>query len=179
MKINNFLCLFLLVGCGSIHPPSKSFWTFRQEALQPNRPGRVVLVGGCFDLLHYGHIEFLKKSREFGDYLVVALEPDKRIEKSKKRNPIHTAQQRAQNLLALEYVNEVVLLPLLKTDKDYFDMVRTIRPNIIAVTEGDPQILNKKKQASEVGAHLLIASPLIGNLSTTNILSKFKTELKK
>ncbi len=46
-----------------------------QEIATPGNQ-RVVLVGGCFDILHFGHIEFLKKAREAGDYLIVALEPD-------------------------------------------------------------------------------------------------------
>ena len=50
---------------------------------------KIVLVGGCFDLLHYGHIEFLKNAKKQGEYLIVALEPDEAIVNYKKRQPIH------------------------------------------------------------------------------------------
>jgi len=35
---------------------------------------KIVLVGGCFDLLHFGHISFLKRAKALGNYLVIALE---------------------------------------------------------------------------------------------------------
>src|SRR6266403_2209747 len=57
---------------------------------------KIVLVGGCFDIIHFGHIQFLQKAKEAGDYLIVALEPDERIINYKKRTPIHTQQVNKQ-----------------------------------------------------------------------------------
>ncbi|HKC04500.1 MAG TPA: adenylyltransferase/cytidyltransferase family protein, partial [Patescibacteria group bacterium] len=37
---------------------------------------RIVLAGGVFDILHYGHIHFLKQAKKLGDYLIVAMESD-------------------------------------------------------------------------------------------------------
>lgn len=51
---------------------------------------KIVLVGGCFDLLHYGHFTFLKNAKKEGDVLVVALESDEFILNQKKRKPVHT-----------------------------------------------------------------------------------------
>src|SRR3989338_6184443 len=78
-----------------------------------------ILVGGCFDLLHFGHINFLKDAKKYGDYLIVALESDENVRRMKGDNrPIHTQVQRKQMLKALEYVDEVRMLQPMKTDED-------------------------------------------------------------
>jgi len=130
-----------------------------------------VLVGGCFDLIHFGHLQFLEKARALGDYLVVALEPDEFIRKHKQREPIHTQSQRARILRALRMVDEVIELPLLTHDK-YFELVRVVRPQLIAVTEGDPQLANKQQQALSIGAKVIEVTPIIKNLSTKKIIAK-------
>jgi len=132
---------------------------------------KIVLVGGCFDILHYGHIVFLKKSKQAGDYLVVLLESDKSVMKKKKRKPFHTQVERAEILNLLPFVDRVVKLPWLKKDREYFDIVKNIKPAIIAVTEGDPQYVNKKKQALKVGARIKVVSPLIKKFSTTRVFN--------
>ena len=47
---------------------------------------KIVLVGGCFDLIHYGHLKFLEAAKEQGDFLIVALESDEFIKKHKREN---------------------------------------------------------------------------------------------
>lgn len=116
-----------------------------------------VLVGGCFDLLHYGHISFLKKAKSYGDYLIVALESDENVRKNKgDARPIHTQIQRKEMLEALMYVDEVIELPPMKKDEDYFQFVDRIKPNIIALTEGDPILDKKMNQSKRVGAKVVM-----------------------
>ena|SRR5436190_24175959 len=131
---------------------------------------KIVLVGGCFDIMHFGHIQFLEKAKEAGDYLIVALEPDKRIIDYKKRAPTHTQKERAYNLLALRYVDYVIMLPLLNGFDDYLELVKTIKPHVIAITNNDPQLSNKQKQADAVNAQLIIVTDLIGNFSSSAIV---------
>ena len=60
---------------------------------------KVVLVGGCFDLLHYGHIAFLKEAKKHGDYLIVLLESDENVRRLKgEGRPFHTQKQRKEML---------------------------------------------------------------------------------
>jgi len=61
-------------------------------------------------------------------------------------------------LAALGSVDLVVLLPMMEDDGDYLNLVMEIKPDIIAVTEDDPQIENKRRQAREVGGELKIVS---------------------
>ena len=130
---------------------------------------KIVLVGGCFDILHFGHIQFLEKAKQAGDYVVVALEPDERIIHHKKRTPTHSQEERAHNLLALRSVDHIVLLPLLNGFDDYLELVKNINPHIIAVTSNDPQLANKEKQANLIGTELIIVNDRIEHLSSSAI----------
>ncbi len=114
---------------------------------------KTVLVGGCFDLLHFGHISFLKKAKAMGDRLIVALESDDNVRRMKgDTRPIHTQEQRREMLEALSFVDEVVMLPPMNGDRDYYEFVRKVKPSVIAVTEGDPLLTKKREQAGDVGA---------------------------
>lgn len=144
-----------------------------QEIATPGNQ-RVVLVGGCFDILHFGHIEFLKKAREAGDYLIVALEPDESISNYKRRLPTHNQKERADILASIRFVDQVILLPVLKGFVDYNKLVVNIHPQIIAATADDPQIVNKQKQANAIGAAVNVVVPRIGNFSSTAIKAQQK-----
>lgn len=130
---------------------------------------KTILVGGCFDLLHYGHISFLKKAKSYGDRLVVALESDESVRRKKgETRPIHNQAERQQMLEALSFVDEVIPLPPLHGYVDYLDLVKKVNPAIVAITEGDPKIEAKRKQAEEIGAKLVVV-PKIHTPSTSQL----------
>jgi rfaE bifunctional protein nucleotidyltransferase chain/domain len=117
--------------------------------------GRIVLTGGCFDILHIGHVRFLSEAKGMGDYLVVLLESDRNVKKLKgKYRPVFIQKERAEMLSALRSVDLIVVLPIMKNDNDYLNLVTKIKPDIIAVTEDDPHIEKKRRQAKKVGAML-------------------------
>ena len=127
------------------------------KPVSPLNKGRshnsVVLVGGCFDILHLGHITFLKKAKNLGEKLVVLLESDQNIQKNKGNNrPINNQENRAKILESLRMVDQVVKLPEMKTDQDYLKIIKKIKPTIIAVTQNDHNLINKENQAKHVGA---------------------------
>ncbi len=134
---------------------------------------KVVLVGGCFDLIHFGHLKFLEKAKEQGNFLAVALESDEFIKKNKRKLPVHQQSERAEILSNLNMVDLIVLLPFFRTNNNYFELVKKISPSIIAVTEGDKQLENKKKQAKEVGAEVREVVTNLKNFSTRNIAKVF------
>ena len=134
---------------------------------------KTVLVGGCFDLIHYGHLKFLESAKQQGDFLIVALESDEFIKKNKREFPLHRQLERAEILSNLNMVDLIVLLPFFQTNNDYFELVKKISPNIIAVTEGDRQLENKKKQAEEIGAKVKEVVTNLKNFSTRNIAKVF------
>jgi rfaE bifunctional protein nucleotidyltransferase chain/domain len=134
---------------------------------------KTVLVGGCFDLIHYGHLQFLKKAKSVGNYLIVVLESDEFIKKNKRETPVHNQKERAEVLSSLHLVDLVILLPYFSNNDEYFEMVKTINPNIVAVTSGDPQQDNKRKQIEKIGGQLKVVTPLLKKFSTRKIVSKF------
>lgn len=133
----------------------------------PNQ--KIVLVGGCFDFIHFGHIHFLKEAKNHGNYLLIALESDENVRRRKgDSRPIHTQSQRRQMLEALTIVNKVLELPTMTEDAQYFALVKKIKPHIIAVTAGDPYLEHKQKQAATVNAQV-IEIPKLHTPSTTQL----------
>ena len=128
-----------------------------------------ILVGGCFDFIHYGHIVFLREAKKLGDQLIVLLESDENVRKTKgESRPIHSQQQRKEMLESVTLVNEVIALPPMHSDQEYFNLVLKLKPQIIAVTEGDPILEKKRDQANRVGAKLIII-PKIHTPSTSQL----------
>lgn len=66
-----------------------------------------ILTYGTFDLLHYGHIEILRRAKELGDYLVVALSTDE-FNESKGKTAYHSYETRKKMLEAIRYVDLVI-----------------------------------------------------------------------
>lgn len=77
-------------------------------------------------------------------------------------------------LSALKFVDFVIPLPFMKDDKDYLNLVKKVRPNIIAVTKGDQKLKNKKEQAKAVSAKLKIVINYLKTSSTKEIISRLK-----
>lgn len=128
-----------------------------------------ILVGGCFDLLHYGHIKFLEAAKKFGDNLIVALESDENVRHMKgDTRPIHTQEQRKAMLESVKFVDDIIMLPPLKTDEDYEALVKEVQPSIIAITEGDPMEEKKRSHAGLVGAEVIVI-PKIHSPSTSQL----------
>lgn len=138
-------------------------YTEEKDELKKRLAGQdIVLLGGCFDILHYGHLTFLKKVRELGTQVVIALEPDEFIRGKKCKEPIHTQKQRAEILSHLDLVDVVILLPLFTDNDDYYQLVDFVRPAIIACTTGDPNLVYKEEQAKTVKAKMVIIDTVEG-----------------
>lgn len=135
---------------------------------------KVVLVGGCFDILHPGHLAFLDAAKQLGDILVLVLESDKSVKDKKgDSRPINNLKDRSQNLFNKSPVNIIVNLPYPFYDLDYDNLVMTIKPAIIATTNGDPHISHKKRQAVIADAQLIKVIERVGGYSTTSILNQY------
>lgn len=138
---------------------------------------KIVLVGGCFDLLHLGHITLMEEAKKQADILIVLLESDKRIQQLKGSNrPLHTQSQRAHMLSALKSVDYIVLLPDTMNDIDYEIVVKQLQPAIIATTRGSDSLQYIEKQAKENKADVYLVEQ-IKNLSTSQILDVIAKEL--
>ena len=99
---------------------------------------KVVVTNGCFDIIHSGHIEIFKKSKELGDVLIVLVNTDKSIKKNKGINrPIIKQEQRLKVLSAISYIDYIVPFDQLTPIKLY----NKIKPSI--VTKGKQYKVNQ------------------------------------
>lgn len=143
-----------------------------------SKNNKIVLVGGCFDVLHLGHVIFLEKAKKLGDKLIVLLESDKNIKKEKGNNrPINNQENRAKMLMSLKAVDEVIKLPEMKTDEEYVTLIKKISPSIIAITDGDKRRLQKKEQARMIGAKLVVVTKLVPSQSTSRVIEIITQDL--
>lgn len=139
---------------------------------------KIVVAGGCFDILHIGHITLLENAKKEGDVLIVMLESDEAIKVKKGMNrPIHTQEQRAHMVSSLRSVDFVILLPSSMKNTDYDDVLKQVKPAIIATTLGDPYAFHKERQAKETGAALVYVNQPIANISTSSILDLLSKEI--
>lgn len=89
----------------------------------------VVLAGGVFDIIHPGHISTLNAAKSLGDVLVVVVATDNTAVKMKKRNPLHSQEQRQELVKSLKVVD----LCLIGQENDIFKTVNLVKPQIIAL----------------------------------------------
>jgi len=96
----------------------------------------IVFTNGCFDILHRGHVEYLKEAKKLGDILIVGLNSDESVRKLKgKGRPINKENDRAQVLMALESVDSVIVF----SEDTPIELIKRISPDILA-KGGDWQI---------------------------------------
>ncbi len=133
----------------------QSLDTFIQKIKRGNQ--KVVLVGGCFDILHLGHIKFIHRSKSFGDTLIIALESDVNVQRLKGKNrPFNTQIERAEILSHISEVDFVLMLPPMAEHEEYTSLVTKIHPHVIALTAEDKYAEQKRKQAENIGADFKI-----------------------
>jgi rfaE bifunctional protein nucleotidyltransferase chain/domain len=139
---------------------------------------RIVLVGGCFDILHIGHVSFLEKAKKEGDVLFVLLEADESIKKIKgETRPINSQEDRARILAAIGVVDEIVLLSSNLENRDYDKLIMQLKPAIIATTQGDQKRHLKERQAGLVAAEIIDVIDVISDKSTSRLISLLGKDL--
>lgn len=93
---------------------------------------KVVFTNGCFDLIHVGHVRYLREARSLGDVLVVGLNSDASVSRLKPGRPLNPETDRAEVLSALDPVDFVTVF-----DEDTpLELITALRPDIL-VKGGD------------------------------------------
>lgn len=135
---------------------------------------KIILAGGCFDILHIGHIRFLQKAKALGDVLIILLESDQKIKMMKGNNrPVNSQKDRAKILSALQDVNFVVLLPENMENSGYDVIAQQIKPDFIATTKNDPNIKFKKRTAKLVKAKVKYVTQIVNGYSAGKIMKQY------
>lgn len=88
----------------------------------------VVLAGGCFDVFHIGHLEYLEGAKLLGDILIIGLNSDESIQRIKHRKPLFSTKERAELLTAFACVDYLFIF-----EEDTLDhSIRQIAPDLFA-----------------------------------------------
>ncbi|MCX8030109.1 MAG: D-glycero-beta-D-manno-heptose 1-phosphate adenylyltransferase [Thermodesulfovibrionales bacterium] len=136
----------------------------RQIEKEKKLKKKIVFTNGCFDLLHVGHIRYLKEAKKLGDILIVGLNSDRSVSLLKKGRPIIPEDQRAEVLSAIEVVNYIVIFD----EETPYELIKKIKPHIL-VKGGDWEVKDI------VGADLVdkvYSLPYHAGCSTTNIINR-------
>jgi D-beta-D-heptose 7-phosphate kinase / D-beta-D-heptose 1-phosphate adenosyltransferase len=131
--------------------------------------GRVVTTNGCFDLLHVGHLETLRRAKALGDTLVVLVNGDESVCRLKGPDrPIVPAVERAELVAALEPVDYVLVFP----EDTPVEALAAIRP-AVHVKGGDYAVADlPETPVVEAGGGTVVIVPLVPGRSTTRIVSR-------
>ena len=130
---------------------------------------KTVFTNGCFDILHIGHVRYLKESAKYGDVLIIGLNSDSSVKKLKgETRPVNNESDRAELLSELNFVDYVVIFDEDTPQK----LLDEIKPDIY--TKGADYTLETLPEASVViknGGKVEFIN-LIEGKSTTNVIKK-------
>lgn len=130
---------------------------------------RIIFTNGCFDILHPGHIRYLKEAKKFGDILIVALNSDKSVRRLKGKNrPVFSENDRVEILSSLEFVDYIIIFNELSPKK----LILSLKPDI-QVKGGDykEEEVLEKETMEKIGGRVIIV-PYYKGYSTTEIINK-------
>lgn len=112
---------------------------------------------GSFDILHEGHINYLKQAKKYGK-LIVVVARDSNIEKFKGRKPRNNEQKRLEKLKALDFVDEAVL-----GKENIFDVLDEFRPDFICLgydqTTASEEKIKEEMEKRNLRARIVRLSP--------------------
>lgn len=130
---------------------------------------RLVFTNGCFDLLHPGHVRYLKQARSLGDALVVALNSDRSVRSIKgEGRPILNEEERAEVIAALEAVTYVIVFD----EETPRELIADLLPDVL-VKGGDwplDQIVGR--QEVEAAGGKVLSLRYIEGSSTSEIIER-------
>ncbi|OGC10161.1 hypothetical protein A3J90_04140 [candidate division WOR-1 bacterium RIFOXYC2_FULL_37_10] len=132
---------------------------------------KIVFTNGCFDLLHLGHVRYLKEAKKLGDILIVGLNSDSSVRKLKGYpRPYLPEHERAEIIASLESVDFVVIFNETRPD----NLIKIVKP-YIHVKGGDYKIseLPERHIVKRYGGKIVVIPPTKGK-STTNIIEKIR-----
>ncbi|MEA3218391.1 MAG: D-beta-D-heptose 7-phosphate kinase / D-beta-D-heptose 1-phosphate adenosyltransferase [Acidimicrobiia bacterium] len=147
----------------------------RHVAETRSRGGIVVSAGGCFDLLHPGHVRLLAEAARLGDFLIVLINGDESVRRLKgPGRPIQPATDRAAVLAALDAVDMVVVFE----EDTPLDALRLLRPDLF-VKGGDYEStdLPEAKLMESWGGQVVVL-PYVTGHSTTRLVQEATTRAR-
>ncbi len=130
---------------------------------------KVVFTNGCFDILHGGHIEFLRQAKKMGDILIVAINSDSSVKKLKgDGRPLKSQAERADILAALRYVDAITIF----SDPTPYKLISEFKPDVL-VKGSDYKVeeVVGRDIVEDYGGRVELI-PVVSGLSTTGLVQK-------
>jgi len=154
-----------------VHQKILSRTELQERVAEWRRAGyRVTLTNGCFDVLHVGHVRYLRAARELGGKVVVAVNSDASARALKgEGRPVMPAEERAEILAALADVDAVVIFP----EKDVRALIREIRPDLHAKgTDYTAENVPERDEVEACGGRVVIVGDPKNHSATEIIRSR-------
>jgi D-glycero-beta-D-manno-heptose 1-phosphate adenylyltransferase len=134
---------------------------------------RIATTNGCFDLLHVGHVRYLKAARALGDILVVGVNGDRSVRELKGfGRPLNNEKDRAELLASLESVDLVAIFPELRATQ----FVELVKPDVyVKGGDYDSESLNPEERAAlkKIGSEIKIV-PFEKGYSSSSLIERLK-----
>ena len=145
-------------------------------AWRRKRNQKIVFTNGCFDVIHRGHIEYLKFCKERGDVVVVGLNSDSSVRAIKGPDrPVHNQIDRAAVLAALESVDYIMIFG----ESTPIDLIKKVRPDVLVKGQDwERKGVIGAEFVKSYGGKLALA-PLVKGKSSTLIIEKIKSQTAK
>lgn len=144
------------------------------QALELRKSKKLVFTNGVFDILHAGHVAYLRQARNLGDLLIVGINADesaRSLGKGEDR-PIHTLEDRASVLAALRFVDGVVAFEERTPEK----VIEALKPDVhVKGGDYDPETMPETPAVRAYGGKVVIL-PLVPGKSTTELARKIRGE---
>jgi D-beta-D-heptose 7-phosphate kinase/D-beta-D-heptose 1-phosphate adenosyltransferase len=137
-----------------------------------SRNEAIVFTNGCFDVLHRGHIEYLKFCKDAGNVLVVGLNSDASVKAIKGAGrPVNNQQDRASVLAAMEAVDYVIIFD----EPNPLNLIKQVGPDVlIKGRDWEQKGIVGADFVKQYGGKILFA-PLVEEKSSTKIIEKIKS----
>lgn len=136
------------------------------------RGEKIVMTNGCFDILHAGHVAYLREAASLGDRLVVAVNSDASVARLKGADrPVNTVERRLQVLAGLETVDAVIAFE----DDTPIPLIDIVRPDVL-VKGGDYKSIEEVvgyELVQGYGGEVKVLSE-VGSLSTSHLIAKIR-----
>jgi len=158
---------------GKLHPIDSLVFELTYHRRQKEA---IVFTNGCFDVMHRGHIEFLKFCRAQGDIVIVGLNSNSSVRTIKgPGRPINNQHDRAAVLAALETVDYITVFD----EPDPLNLIKKVKPDILVKGQDWAQKGVVGAEFVESYSGKVVLAPLIEGKSSTSVIEKMKSLWKK
>ncbi|SDN48433.1 rfaE bifunctional protein, domain II [Fictibacillus solisalsi] len=111
----------------------------------------IILAGGCFDLFHPGHLEYLQGAKKLGDILIVGINSDNSIQSIKGQPPLFSLEERVAILSSLECVDHLLVI----SELTLVQAVKTIQPHFfVKGIDYQGKVFPEQQAAKEIGTKI-------------------------